>query len=107
MPTLQLGDPTRPPLVALQGILFSKRSGGKSSARVQQDYPNVPTPTEQQDNSEDSGAIEETMPHLNSTSTDVGSRQTVETPRGEENQDEQGWLPWNWSGGGGTAVQSL
>ena len=107
MPTLQLGDPNRPPLEALQGILFSKRSGGKSSARVQDHNPNVPIPNQQLGNSEDSVVMEETMTHVISTVTDFDSRQTVETPRGEYyRQDEQGWLPWNW-GRGETTVQSL
>ena len=105
MPTLQFGDPDRPPLVALQGILFSKRGGGKSSARVQQDSPNVPTPKQQQGNDEDGGAVEEMIPHVNSTGADVDSPQKAETPRGAANPTES-WLPWSWVSGGG-AVQSL
>jgi hypothetical protein len=103
MPNLQVGDPTRPPLVALQEVLFSKRSS-KSSRRVAAaGSPVHPVEQQQQGGSREVVGIGE--PLASSNPTGQSSLEQAEKSAGEGAQ-EQGWLAWGW-GQPGEAVQSL
>ena len=102
MPNLQVGDPTRPPLVALQEVLFSKRSS-KSSRQVVPNSPVHPVEQQQQGGSREVVGIGE--PLASSNPTGQSSLEQAEKSAGEGAQ-EQGWLAWGW-GQPGEAVQSL
>ena len=91
---LQLGNPTQPPLLALQDVLFSKRS--KPSRRIQGDPTPGPQTTQGSHEFEAAETTEECITHSTAASADI---EKADKP------GEQGWLPWNW--GGSEAVQSL